>query len=186
MKKLAIGCLMLMAVQLAARADHITGGEMSYTCTGMVNGQYNYQITARLFMDCFSNRRLPDPAIFGIFDKTTGAHVMDFTVPMTMQQGLQLTNPSQCITNPPAVCYQIGHYNFSASLPPSAQGYLIAIQVVYRVQGIANLTPGYGNIGATYTGEIPGTSSLSTAPKNNSAHFTGDDMVVICANNSFS
>lgn len=186
MKKLAIGCMMLMVLHFNAMADHITGGEMYYTCTGMVNGSYNYQITAKLFMDCYSNRRLPDPAIFGIFDKTTGAHVMDISVPMSQQQGLQLTNPSQCITNPPAVCYQIGHYHFSASLPPSAQGYLIVIQVVYRVQGIANLISGYGNIGATYTGEIPGTATLSDAPNNNSAQFTGDDMVVICANNSFS
>src|SRR5688500_16398315 len=135
MKKLAIGCLMLMAVPFAALADHITGGEMFYTCTGLSNGQYNYQITAKLFMDCYSNRRLPDPAIFGIFNKS-GAHVMDVTVPMANQQGLQLTNPSPCITNPPAICYQIGHYNFNVSLPASAEGYIIVIQVVYRVQGI--------------------------------------------------
>jgi FOG: PKD repeat len=186
MRKLAIGCILLMAIHFNAMADHITGGEMYYTCTGFVNGLYNYQITAKLFMDCYSNRRLPDPAIFGIFDKTTGAHVMDISVPMAQQQGLQLTNPGECITNPPAVCYQIGHYYFNASLPPSALGYLIVIQVVYRVQGITNLIPGYGNIGATYTSEIPGTASMSTAPNNNSARFTGDDMVVICANNSFS
>jgi gliding motility-associated-like protein len=185
MKKLAIGCLMLMAVHTTALADHITGGEMFYTCTGLTNGQYNYQITAKLFMDCYSNRRLPDPAIFGIFNKS-GAHITDISVPMANQQGLQLTNPSPCITNPPAVCYQIGHYNFNVSLPASAEGYIIVIQVVYRVQGISNLIPGYGNIGATYTGEIPGNASLSTAPQNNSAHFIGDDMVVICANNSFS
>src|SRR5262245_57675693 len=119
MKKLAIGCLLLMAVHFAARADHITGGEMYYTFNGVSGGAYNYQITAKLFMDCFSNRRLPNPAIFGIFDKTTGAHVMDLSIPMANQQGLDLTNPSPCITNPPAVCYQIGHYNFYVSLPAS-------------------------------------------------------------------
>lgn len=186
MKKLAIGCLSLMAVCFTARADHITGGEMYYTFTGISNGLYNYQVTAKLFMDCYSNRRLPNPAIFGVFNKTNGAHIIDVTVPMADQQGLELTNPSKCITNPPAVCYQVGHYNFYLSLPASDQGYLIVIQVVYRVQGISNLISGYGNIGATYTGEIPGTSLLATAPANNSAHFTGDDMVVICANNAFS
>lgn len=170
----------------ALKADHITGGEMFYTFTGVSNGLYNYQITAKLFMDCYSNRRLPNPAFFGIFNRATGAHIADISVPMAHQDGLQLTNPSPCITNPPAVCYQIGFYNFDVSLPAVAEGYVIVIQVVYRVQGISNLSSGYGNIGATYTGEIPGTSSISTAPQNNSAHFTGDDMVVICANNSFS
>ncbi|HEX6429973.1 MAG TPA: gliding motility-associated C-terminal domain-containing protein, partial [Niastella sp.] len=166
--------------------DHITGGEMNYTFIGISNGQYMYQIAAKLFMDCFSNRRLPNPAYFSIFNRGTGAHIMDLSIPMAHQDRLTLSNPSQCITNPPNVCYDIGFYNFLATLPPVAEGYLIAIQAVYRVQGISNLSPGYGNIGATYTGEIPGTNSVASGPQNNSAQFTGDDMVVMCANNSFS
>lgn len=185
MKKTAIGWLLMLMMYLTARADHITGGEMFYTFTGISNGMYNYNITAKLFMDCYSNRRLPNPAYFGIFNRGTGARIRDVSVPMAHQDGLQLTNPSKCITNPPAVCYQIGFYDFSVSLPPSSEGYIIVIQVVYRVQGISNLTPGYGNIGATYTGEIPGNSPVSNGAENNSARFTGDDMVVICANNSF-
>jgi gliding motility-associated-like protein len=185
MKKTVIGCL-LMLVQFTARADHITGGEMHYTFTGINNGLYTYQITAKLFMDCYSNRRLPDPAYFGIFNKGTGAHIKDLSIPMAHQDRLLLNNPSPCITNPPNVCYDIGFYDFSVDLPPVAEGYVIVIQVVYRVQGISNLNPGYGNIGATYTGEIPGTNQQATGPQNNSAQFTGDDMVVICANNSFS
>jgi gliding motility-associated-like protein len=185
MKRTVIGCL-LMLMLFAARADHITGGEMHYTFMGVNNGQYTYQITAKLFMDCYSNRRLPNPAYFGIFNKGTGAPIMEMSIPMVRQDRLLLTNPSRCITNPPNVCYDIGLYDFVVNLPPAAEGYVIAIQVVYRVQGISNLSPGYGNIGATYTGEIPGTNPVGTGPQNNSARFTGDDMVVICANNSFS
>lgn len=185
MKKNVIGCLFMLML-FNARADHITGGEMNYTFVGMSGGQYTYQITAKLFMDCYSNRRLPNPAYFGIFNKGTGAHIQDLSIPMAHQDRLLLTNPSQCITNPPNVCYDIGFYDFTVSLPASAEGYIIVIQVVYRVQGIANLTPGYGNIGATYTGEIPGTNAQANGPQNNSARFSGDDMVVICANNSFS
>lgn len=159
---------------------------MNYTFTGISNGMYNYQVTAKLFMDCFSNRKLPDPAYFGIFNKGTGVHITDLYIPMAHQDKLTLSNPGPCITNPPAVCYDIGFYNFNVSLPPVAEGYVIVIQVVYRVQGISNLTPGYGNIGATYTGEIPGNEAVALAPQNNSARFTGDDMVVICANNAFS
>jgi gliding motility-associated-like protein len=185
MKKTVIGYCLLVLVQFTARADHITGGEMHYTFTGINNGQYTYQITAKLFMDCYSNRRLPDPAYFGIFNKGTGAHIKNLSIPMAHQDRLLLNNPSPCITNPPNVCYDIGFYDFSVDLPPVAEGYVIVIQVVYRVQGISNLSSGYGNIGATYTGEIPGTNQQATGPQNNSAQFTGDDMVVICANNSF-
>jgi gliding motility-associated-like protein len=186
MKKSIIGCLLLLMQLFTARADHITGGEMHYTFTGINNGMYNYQVTAKLYMDCYSNRRLPNPAYFGIFNKGTGAHIMDMSIPMAHQDRLTLSNPSPCITNPPSVCYDIGFYDFSISLPAVAEGYLVVIQVVYRVQGISNLTPGYGNIGATYTGEIPGNGVVASGPQNSSAQFTGDDMVVICANNSFS
>ncbi|THU36851.1 T9SS type B sorting domain-containing protein [Niastella caeni] len=185
MKKAVIGW-MLMCMLFTARADHITGGEMNYTFVGINNGLYTYQVTAKLFMDCYSNRRLPNPAYFGIFNRGTGAHIMDLSIPMARQDRLLLSNPSPCITNPPNVCYDIGLYNFTVNLPPVAEGYLIVIQAVYRVQGISNLTPGYGNIGVTYTGEIPGTATEASGPQNNSARFTGDDMVVICANNSFS
>lgn len=186
MKKIVAACLLLLMMHFTAHADHITGGEMYYTFTGVNNGQNTYKVTAKLFMDCYSNRQLPNPAFFGVFNRGTGAHITDISVTMAHQDGLQLTNPSKCITDPPAVCYQIGFYNFDLSLPPVAEGYIIVIQVVYRVQGIANLIPGYGNIGATYTGEIPGTASVASGPQNSSAQFTGDDMVVICANNSFS
>ncbi len=186
MKKIVTCWVLIIGLTLTANADHITGGEMFYTLTNYSNGVYNYHVTTKLFMDCYSNRRLPDPAVFGIFDKTTGNRVKDISVGMTTQQGLELTNPGPCITNPPKVCYQIGYYDFDVPLPPSPLGYIIVIQVVYRVKGISNLTPEYGNIGATYSCEIPGTSSIATAPQNNSAKFAGDDMVVICANNSFS
>jgi gliding motility-associated-like protein len=185
MKKFVTCGMLLIGLFLTAKADHITGGEMYYTLTSAAGGQYGYHITAKLFMDCFSGRQLPNPAIFGIFDKATGQRVRDISVQRDRQQELNLAAASPCITNPPVVCYQIGYYEFDVSLPASQAGYVVTIQVVYRVNGIANLSPGYGNIGATYTGEIPGTSSLSGAPGNNSARFAGNDMVVICANNSF-
>ncbi|MBO9199623.1 MULTISPECIES: T9SS type B sorting domain-containing protein [Niastella] len=186
MKKSVVGCLLLLVQIFIARADHITGGEMHYTFTGITNGMYNYQVTAKLFMDCYSNRRLPDPAYFGIFNKGTGALITNISIPMAHQDRLTLSNPGPCITNPPSVCYDIGFYDFTVSLPPVAEGYVIVIQVVYRVQGISNLVNGYGNIGATYTGEIPGNGAVASGPENNSARFNSDDMVVICANNSFS
>jgi gliding motility-associated-like protein len=170
----------------SASADHITGGETYYTLTSVNNGIYNYHITVKLFMDCFSNRQLSNPGIIGIFDKATNQLISNYTVALSNQETLNLTDAGPCITNPPPVCYKVGYYEFDASLPASAHGYVIATQVNYRVNGIANLTSGYGNVGATYIGEIPGTSPHPAGPNNNSAKFTGSDMVVMCANNAFS
>jgi PKD repeat protein len=49
---------------------------------------------------------------------------------------------------------------------------------MFRIDGISNLTPNYDQIGATYIGEIPSVQNFS-------AHFTGSDLVTICANNAF-
>ena len=185
MKKLSALFLSLLLF-LALRADHITGGEMYYRFTGMSGGNYTYSVTMKQFMRCNSGRQFANPAIIGVFSKTSGTRISDITVPLGRQENLQLSNFSRCISNPPAVCYDVGYYEFNVSVPASADGYIIAGQVNYRVANIHNLVNGYNSIGATYTAEIPGTVTGATAPRNSSANFTGSDLVIICAGNSFS
>lgn len=185
MRKTGLFFILLMSF-LYASADHITGGETYYTLISSANGQYRYRITVKLFMDCFSNRQFSNPGIIGIFHKGSGSRYTDISVPLANQETLTLTDAGPCITNPPPVCYRVGYYEFEATLPASPDGYIIATQVNYRVNGISNLTNGYSNVGATYTGEIPGTGAHPDGPNNSSARFTGNDMVVVCADNSFS
>ncbi|MEP6700187.1 MAG: T9SS type B sorting domain-containing protein [Bacteroidota bacterium] len=168
-----------------ARASHITGGEMYYSFVGISNGLYQYNVTLKLFQRCNSGRQFPDPAIISIFDKTNNARINDVLVFISSTETISITNPDPCITNPPTVCYEVAYYNFTVSLPGSAAGYVLASQVNYRIAGITNLAAGYNNIGATYTADIPGTNSLATAPLNNSARFTGSDLVIVCATNQF-
>jgi gliding motility-associated-like protein len=183
----SIACLLVfLCVWFTVWADHITGGEMFYTFAGVSGGQYHYRVTAKLFKDCHRNRQFPDPAIISVFDKSNNSRIKDISVPLSNSGRLELTNPNKCITNPPDVCYDIAYYNFDLVLPGSINGYLVAAQIVFRINSINNLSSGYGNVGATYTAEIPSTSVFPTAPENNSARFTGDDMVVVCSNNSFS
>jgi gliding motility-associated-like protein len=80
------------------------------------------------------------------------------------------------------VCYQVGYYEFDISLPGTSAGYIIAYQRCCRIDGINNLS-GSRFVGTTYTADIPGTQSLTTAPANNSARFIGPDTVIVCANN---
>ncbi|MFT3826323.1 MAG: gliding motility-associated C-terminal domain-containing protein [Chitinophagaceae bacterium] len=185
MRRIAIVSMLLACCWCTAKADHITGGEMYYSFVGMSGTDYQYSFTLKLFMRCNSGRQFNNPTIVSVFDRATGLRVKDVTVSLSNQQHLTLTNVNPCISNPPEVCYDVGYYNFTITLPASVSGYLVSSQVNFRIAGISNLSPGYGNVGATYTAEIPGTATATDDPKNNSAVFSGDDMVVICADNSF-
>jgi gliding motility-associated-like protein len=173
--------LLLTTSSLIAWADHITGGEMYYTHAGSSNGLHTYHVTLKLFMRCNSGRQFPDPAVMSIFNKTNGSRVQDISVQISGRETISLVNQDACITNPPEVCYEVAFYQFTVNLPGSAQGYTIASEVNYRIRGINNLSVG-SQVGATYTCDIP----AETDALNNSAHFTGSDLVVVCADNYFS
>lgn len=176
---------MLCLFFLVGKADHITGGEMYYTYSpASTAGNYIYSFTLKLYMRCNSGRSFNDPTIVSVFNKATGARVLDIDVPLSNQETISLTSPDPCISNPPVVCYEIGYYYFTVTLPGLPDGYTVAGQVNFRVGGIANLTPGYSQIGATYTAIIPGITD--NAAVNNSAKFIGSDLVIVCANNRFS
>lgn len=170
----------------AALADHITGGEIYYSFVGISAGQYQYSITLKLFMVCNTTRQFPNPTYVSFFDKGTNVRMKDVSVNLARTELISLTPNSPCITNPPTVCYRVGYYNFNITLPASQDGYILSSQVIYRVDGMKNLVADYDRVGATYTAEIPGNALVADAPANNSAQFTGDDLVVMCANNSFS
>ncbi|TKK65962.1 T9SS type B sorting domain-containing protein [Ilyomonas limi] len=185
MKKYVLLYLSFFWVHTAI-ADHITGGEIYYSLTGISGGQYQYSITLKLFMVCNTERQFNNPTYVSFFNKGTGERVKDVSVNLARTELLSYTPGGPCISNPPTVCYRVGYYNFSITLPASEDGYILSSQVIYRVDGMKNLLAGYDQVGATYTAEIPGNALVPDAPANNSAQFTGDDLVVICANNSFS
>ncbi len=170
---------------LSAKANHITGGEIFYTLTGQSGSNYTYSVTLKLYRDHFSTGAQLDPAApIAIFDRLTGQMVWSNTIPRSTIEYLNLVSPGPCINNPPPVYYDVGHYDFSVTLPASANGYIITYQRCCRIAGINNLF-GSSSVGATYIAEIPGTNSLPSAPANNSAHFVGPDTVIVCQHNLF-
>src|SRR5690349_23018064 len=186
MKKTLTLLFITLGLGIVAKADHITGGEMYYSLIGTSNGNYQYSVTLKLYMRCNSGRQFNNPTIVSVFDKVTGELVTNMNVNLTSQTNINLPgNSNPCVTNPPLVCYDVGLYNFTISLPASAHGYILASQVNYRIAGINNLSPGYGFIGATYTADIPATLGSMAAAANNSAHFIGSDLVMVCANSPF-
>ena len=185
MKKLFLFILASFSTVFAL-GNHITGGEMFYTVVDSSNGNYIYRVTLKLYRDCNSTGAPLDLAApIAIFNTGTKTMVWSGMVQQSDFAKLNLGSPNPCIQNPPIVCYEVGYYEFTTiPLPPMPQGYTITYQRCCRITGINNLV-GSSSVGATYTAQIPGTSVLSTAPFNNSAHFRGADTVIICANNSF-
>ncbi|MBL7698627.1 MAG: gliding motility-associated C-terminal domain-containing protein [Chitinophagaceae bacterium] len=177
MNRILLITVLMLGCVMNAVADHITGGEMFYKFTGMSNGRYEYDVTVRIFMRCNSGRQFNNPTVFSVFYKNTGSRFQDYSVNLNRVEELSQVSDDPCIINPPTVCYEVGYYNFHVSLPGNA-AYVIATQVMFRIDGIDNLIPNYDQVGATYAGDIP------TDP-NNSAHFTGSDLVTVCANNVF-
>ncbi len=184
MKKIIFFLLACFSFGLSFGA-HITGGDMFYTLVSQSGNSYTYSITLKLYRDCNSTGAMLDAsAPISIFDNATNASVWAQTVPQTQFITENLSSPSPCIQNPPIVCYQVGLYTFTVTLPGIAQGYTVAYQRCCRISGINNLINS-STAGATYTATIPGTGALLSAPANYSAHFTGIDTVIICANNAF-
>ncbi len=181
---LAVACILLGAIP-TLKADHITGGEISYVFAGKSGDMYTYNVTVKMYMLCSSDRQFNDPAIVSVFNQATGVRVHDFTVPLGSTSIMNLSRANPCVTNPPTVCFRVGTYQLQLVLPASADGYIITANVVFRVDGMSNLVTGYSQVGATYTSVIPSNAAIANAPENNSATFGGDDLVVICADNSF-
>lgn len=183
MKKTFLLLLAVLFSGAAALAAHITGGEIYYTFAGIQSdGSYRYNVTLKLYRDCNSTGAALDPnAGVGIFNNATGAMVWSNSVPRSNIVTLNLTTPDPCITNAPAVCYQVGYYDFTVDLPASPAGYTISYQRCCRISGVTNISNS-GAVGATYTAQIPGNAQLNTAPQNNSARFIGADTVVVCKN----
>ena len=185
MKRFLFFISFILITGIASFANHITGGEMYYTLTSQTGNNYTYHVVLKLYRDCFTNgAQLDNSAPISIFDRITGVSVFNTSVPRDRIVTLNLGSPNPCITNPPAVCYEVGYYEFDVTLAGSVNGYVVSYQRCCRIAGINNLSNS-SSVGATYTAEIPGTSSLLTAPANNSAKFIGPDTVVVCAASPF-
>jgi gliding motility-associated-like protein len=177
-----LGCF----VAALSYANHITGGQMYYTLLSESGGNYTYKVTMVLYRDCYSQGApLDDVAPIAVFNNETKDMTRIFQVTRTSQTKLEITSPDPCILNPPTVCYDVGYYEFTVTLPAATDGYTIAYQRCCRIAGINNLV-GSSNVGATYTAQIPGTVLNANYPKNNSAQFIGEDRVVVCANSPMS
>jgi len=189
MKKLLV--ILFICSTVPSFARHITGGEIfyEYLGPGATAGTSQYKITLRLFRDCFSSGAQLDPTVnIGIFDKASRAAVSGspFSVNLDHIQQIQKSGNIPCIINPPQVCYQVGFYYLTITLPNNQAGYWITFQRCCRVDNITNLAVAIG-VGATYVGSIAGSSTLGnmTSNHNSSPQFYLRDTALVCQNRNF-
>lgn len=164
--------LLIVLLSEHSRAEHLVGGEISYTCLG----NNEYLVTLKIYRDCFSS----------------GAE-FDFNANMTIFEGgslfqntswsgfesvdLPIVASGPCYVDPPNLCLEMGIYETVVFLPPSPQGYTIVHQRCCRGPAILNLNVPEAQ-GNTYFIDIP----PNDVPCNNSAAFDELPPATICAN----
>lgn len=186
--------LALVGFVSSLSAAHIRGGELMYRHLGAdtVNGviRSRYELTLKLYVDCSARGtgQLDQSVSFTIFEKTGGVRFLqNVTAPFTSEQRIQYdprSNP--CIVNPPTdVCYRLRYYTTIVTLSDSEDGYSVAFQRCCRIDNIRNVGGNSGDIGATYSCEIPGTKALHAATHNSSPSFNPNDAIAICVGTNF-
>ncbi len=187
---------LIFGTYASVNARHIIGGEVTYDYLGVGNGANvrQYRITLGLFRDaqnCNSANNcadLPNTVAIGIYNNDNNQLQTEiFNVSQTnFIESLDIISQPACLSNPPMFHYQAGYYSFNFDLPKNLKGYTITYQTCCRVQNIDNIGNGNsGQIGSTYIGEIPGSSTILDTEHDNSARFeTG--ISIICSNKPFS
>ncbi|MFN7117637.1 MAG: gliding motility-associated C-terminal domain-containing protein [Saprospiraceae bacterium] len=159
-----------------ARATHIVGGEMNYTCLG--NNQY--EITLTIFRDCFygdPNAWFDNPASIGIFD-VNNLYLGQILLPLLNNDTLSPVLSGQCFVAPPNVCVHTTTYRDTIELLPRAGGYQLAYQRCCRNQTILNIINPLAS-GATYGVTITEKALLEC---NSNPKFKTWPPIYICVN----
>ncbi|TXF91618.1 T9SS type B sorting domain-containing protein [Neolewinella aurantiaca] len=201
------GLLLLLALTFVpfseVLADHIVGGEFTYSCQGWLNddpstGIKVYACQINMYRDCIG-----DGAYFDGVALTTSTgpdgfssspmHISIYrgnnTTPYEATRSLllgpvadvpiNLGNP--CLEFNEEVCQQIGVYDFEIQLPVSDESYTLTYQRCCRNMTILNLL-NPSEIGSTYFIEITPEAQQRC---NESPKFNINPPIALCANADF-
>ncbi len=192
MKTIGLFLLALLGISSVTMAAHIRGGELTYRylSTDAVNGTSKYELILKLYVDCNARGegQLDAKVSFSIFNKTGGiTYLQSVEANFTSDQRIEYDPKSNpCILNPPTdVCYRLRYYKTEVTLKNSVEGYSVVFQRCCRIDNIRNVSGNSGDVGATYSCEIPGTRVRSDAFANSSPSFNPNDAIAICVGTNF-
>lgn len=179
--------LLLLSNVLTAAAKHVAGGELFYEYLGPSNGMSNYRITLRLFRDCASLGPVleNEPVTVGIFSNATNSNVTNLSLPRIAPVTSISLNTAKfpCLVGSVNVCYEVGIYSATITLPDNVAGYTLSRIGCCRIDNISNLSIA-SSVGSNYITRIPGTAVLPFG-HNNSPQFFVRDTALVCARKSF-
>lgn len=167
-----------------AKARHIAGGEIYYRVISSNSTSVNYEITVRLFRDCQSlgPKLEAERATVAIYENGTRINSLSLSLNGSVQTLLMDVGAIPCLSGNPNVCYEVGYYLGTITLPINAVGYTLTVSNCCRVDNITNLAA--NGTGSTFTTYIPGTNVLPNGV-NNSSIFNLKDTSLVCANKKF-
>ena len=187
MKKLLLFILLFFGFHKVAEAAHLKGGwiQYEYVSSDTVNKTTTYRITVRQYIHCNPTTGQDDATVpLGIFDASTNQLINVVTIKKSTETTLNKTTYNPCISNPSAVCYLIGVYITTITLPNNDAGYILSVQRCCRIDGIINVSNS-GKVGITYTNKIPGVINGVSYRVNNSPIFAQKDTVLVCYSSPF-
>jgi gliding motility-associated-like protein len=175
--KIIFSFLFVFCLFLSSKSAHIVGGSMTYTCLG----GNTYEVTLKLYRDCFSGGALFDePAYLSVFDDNFDLVELDdntFSGPI-----ITLLDPNgadSCNITPIDICVEEGVYTKIIELPDNITGFYLVYQRCCRNATIINLEfpADQGNSVVAY---IP---SGEVVECNNSSVYNNFPPLRICINN---
>lgn len=169
---------------LAARADHIIGGEMYYNWLSSNASGNHYRITLKLFVRCDATDSQIDPEVnIALYDGAGNYYNTLRDIQRGSLEKYTATDVDPCIVNPPYVCYQIAYYTVEVTLPANPNGYYATFQRCCRRTGLTNIFSDDNNVGGSYFTKIPG--STHQFDHNSGPRFSAEKGTIVCANNRF-
>ncbi len=184
MKKLLLLGLLLLGINKAF-SKHIKGGyiEYRYIGEGSAPNTADYKINVYLFVSCTTSGPTGE-VVLGVFDAGTNASVQSQAILVSDENTISKKSFGRCISDPPAICYQVYNYATTINLPNNPNGYILVVQNALRINGIINI---YNSLkdGITTFATIPGTIKGVDYHATSSPNFIFDDTALICYKSPF-
>lgn len=156
---------------------------MYYSFLRKDGGQYVYHIVLKLYRGCEpidQNHAALDPVVsFTVWNNDNNS-IFSIVNNITLNGPHELNNQNvnPCIIHAPSICYQVGYYETTVSVPVNENGYTVAFQRCCRSDLLLNVYT-QGQVGASYFTVIPGTKN--GVPGDNSPVFNNEEAVLICS-----
>lgn len=173
---LFVTLLAISALYNQAKAAHLIGGELTYTCLG----GNQFAINLLIYRDCYcvSCAEFDNPAYVTIFNSSGGV-VQNVSMFSPFIEQLSIDTEGLCLENAPDVCVERGSYTTTVSLPLIPGGYQIVHQRCCRNNTIVNILDP-GGTGSTYVANLP--ESVLGSCSNSSPVYNNYPPIVVCAN----